>query len=58
MPLPKVKPALEIKHIPESGPGFRSSKLHGLGAGQTRKVSEVTQVWGPEADLLTEFSGS
>lgn len=56
--MPKVKPVLEIKHIPESGPVFRSSKLHGLGAGQMRKVSEVTQIWGPEADLLTEFSGS
>ena len=56
--MPKVKHTLEIKHVLESGPVFRSSKLHGLGAGQMRKVSGFTQIWGPEAELLTEFSGS
>lgn len=55
--LPKVKHALEIKDILESGPVFRSRKLHGLRAGQMR-VSEITQIWGPEAELLTKFGGS
>lgn len=47
--VPKIKHELGIKHILKSGPVFRSTKLHGLCVCWIRRLSEVTEVWGPRA---------
>lgn len=47
--LPEVKHELGVKNLLRSGPVSRNIKLHGLNVCWIRRLSEVTEIWGPRA---------